>query len=279
MMFLYKLWTNKFKVIAIFFLISIFLLIENNILDITEYVFSTNKISEDGNIKILHLSDLHCKSFGRNQKNLLTKINSINPDLILFTGDLIDGRTNKKNYNKSLNLMEQLSIDYTVYYVTGNHEYYAKAATDIKNKLNDIGVIVLDNTYSEINIKNISLSVYGLDDPSVLAADSTLKNMSQDLNKDKINLLLSHRPEYFDTYSKYNFDFVFSGHAHGGQFRVPFTNKGLISPGQGVFPKLTEGSHVKNDSTLIVSRGLGNSIFPFRLFNHPEIVSVTIKGQ
>ncbi|MGL4106987.1 metallophosphoesterase [Clostridium sp. LP20] len=249
--------------------------------DITNIELSNKKLHTSQKIKVIHLSDLHCKAFGRDQNYILSKIEGFNPDLVVFTGDLIDGRSSSKNYKHSYKLMKGLTKYHPVYYVTGNHEYYSNNAYEIKSKLIDIGVSVLNDEHTTLSIKDTIINIYGLDDGKLnkIFLEDKLREITKDMDNNNLNILLSHRPELFDTYSKFNFDFIFSGHAHGGQFRIPFTNQGLIAPGQGLFPKLTEGTHTLNNSTLIVSRGLGNSLFPFRLFNQPEIVALTIKGK
>ena len=249
----------------------------NNTIDISTYTLTSKKITKD-NVKILQISDLHCKSFGKAQQILLAQIENISPDIIVITGDLIDGRTNPKKYNSFI-LVNELADKYPIYYVTGNHEYYADYAEEIKEKLSSLGVIVLDNSSSHTSIKNTSFNIWGIDDNYSYSSESILKDLTSNIKESDINILLAHRPEYFNQYSSYDFDFIFSGHAHGGQFRIPFMHKGIAAPGQGIFPELTEGYHTLNNSTMIISRGLGNSIFPFRLFNHPELVVLEISSK
>ncbi|MEO2506502.1 metallophosphoesterase [Clostridium paraputrificum] len=250
----------------------------NNTIDISTYTLTSKKMIKD-NVKILQISDLHCKSFGKAQQILLAQIENISPDIIVITGDLIDGRTNPKNYNNSFILVNELADKYPIYYVTGNHEYYADYAEEIKEKLSSLGVIVLDNSSSHTSIKNTSFNIWGIDDNYSYSSESILKDLISNIKESDINILLAHRPEYFNQYSSYDFDFIFLGHAHGGQFRIPFMHKGIAAPGQGIFPELTEGYHTLNNSTMIISRGLGNSIFPFRLFNHPELVVLEISSK
>lgn len=89
-------------------------------------------------------------------------------------------------------------------------------------------------------------------------------------------MLIAHKPEYLEDYQNIGFDLGFAGHAHGGQIRIPFINQGIIAPGQGLFPKYTEGINTIDGFSLIISRGLGNSGFPLRLFNRPEVIVVTL---
>lgn len=266
--------------IIIVLILLIFLYYENNKIDISNYKITSNKIKNE-DLKILHLSDLHCKSFGKNQKYLIKKIKNINPDIIVFTGDLISRKAPKEKYINSYLLLEELSKTFPIYFTTGNHEYKSKALKEIQEKLTSFGVHVLINNYEKILIKNTEVFIFGLDDATNFNEGfnkviNTLENIKDMINDSQLNILLSHRPNFFENQSNYNFDLIFSGHAHGGQFRIPFTHQGILMPDQGFFPKLTEGIHKNKNSTLIISRGLGNSGFPFRLFNHPEIVVVTV---
>ena len=266
--------------IIIVLILLIFLYYENNKIDISNYEITSNKVKSD-DLKILHLSDLHCKSFGKNQKYLIKKIKNINPDIIVFTGDLISRKAPKEKYINSFILLKELSKIFPIYFTTGNHEYKSKALKEIQEKLTSFGVHVLINSYEKIIIKNTEVFIFGLDDTTNFNEGfnkviNTLENIKDMLNDSQLNILLSHKPNFFENQSNYNFDLIFSGHAHGGQFRIPFTHQGILMPDQGFFPKLTEGIHKNKNSTLIISRGLGNSGFPFRLFNHPEIVVVTV---
>lgn len=266
--------------IIIVLILLIFLYYENNKIDISDYKIASNKIKSD-DLKILHLSDLHCKSFGKNQKYLIKKIKNINPDIIVFTGDLISRKAPKEKYINSFILLKELSKIFPIYFTTGNHEYKSEALKEIQEKLTSFGVHVLINNYEKFLIKNTEVFIFGLDDTTNFNEGfnkviNTLENIKDMLNDSQLNILLSHKPNFFKNQSNYNFDLIFSGHAHGGQFRIPFTHQGILMPDQGFFPKLTEGIHKNKNSTLIISRGLGNSGFPFRLFNHPEIVVVTV---
>lgn len=266
--------------IIIVLILLIFLYYENNKIDISNYKITSNKIKNE-DLKILHLSDLHCKSFGKNQKYLIKKIKTINPDIIVFTGDLLSRKAPKEKYINSFILLKELSKTFPVYFTTGNHEYKSHSLEETKKNLSSLGVHVLINNYEKIFIKDTEILIFGLDDATNFNEGfnkviNTLENIKDMLNDSQLNILLSHRPNFFENQSNYNFDLIFSGHAHGGQFRIPFTHQGILMPDQGFFPKLTEGIHKNKNSTLIISRGLGNSGFPFRLFNHPEIVIVTV---
>lgn len=256
---------------------------QNNSITISEIVFKNDTIPESFNgYKILQISDLHNKEFGSKQNKILAKIKKINPDIIVITGDLID--SNNTNIDVAMDLIDGIINIAPIYYVSGNHEAWSGSYNDLKSKLENSGVVVLDNKKTEFFNDRDSIDIIGLADTSFIESDwleyggnSETKNLLNKLTEDSTNfkILLSHRPELFDIYSNSNVNLVFSGHAHGGQFRLPFIG-GLIAPDQGFFPKLTEGIHTSNNTSMIISRGLGNSIIPVRIFNRPELIVVTL---
>lgn len=256
---------------------------QNNSITISEIAFKSNTIPESFNgYKILQISDLHNKEFGSKQSKILGKIEKINPDIIVITGDLID--SNNTNIDVAMDLIDGIINIAPIYYVSGNHEAWSGSYNDLKSKLENSGVVVLDNKKTEFFNDRDSIDIIGLADTSFIESDwleyggnSETKNLLNKLAEDSTNfkILLSHRPELFDIYSNSNVNLVFSGHAHGGQFRLPFIG-GLIAPDQGFFPKLTEGIHTSNNTSMIISRGLGNSIIPVRIFNRPELIVVKL---
>lgn len=256
---------------------------ENNSITTSEIMFKNENIPQSfKGYKILQISDLHNKEFGNKQDKILEKIEKINPDIIVVTGDLIDA--NKTNVDVAMELIDKAIHIAPIYFVSGNHEAWSNSYNSLKVKLENKGVVVLENEKTHVSKGKDSIDIIGLSDTSFIdseklqyAGNYETENLLNKLTKDSNNfkILLSHRPELFDVYSHSNVDLVFSGHAHGGQFRLPFVG-GLIAPDQGLFPKLTEGIHTKNNTSMIVSRGLGNSIIPIRLFNRPELIVVTL---
>ena len=267
---------NK-KVIIFLILLSVigFALYQNNIIEKTYIEYSSGRLPQAFNgYKIVHISDLHNKSFGKNQEKLLKKIEEISPDIIAITGDLIDRR--KYNLEVALSFVKGAVDIAPVYYVSGNHEAWSGKYEEIKDELISLNVQVLDDEKISIHRKDEFIDIIGLKDPDFHTSndlEDQLMNLSEENN---FQILLSHRPELINLYSKEKIDLIFSGHAHGGQFRLPFIG-GIIAPDQGLFPEYTSGLYVKDKSTLIASRGLGNSIIPLRLFNQPEIIVLTIK--
>ena len=274
---------NKLIIVITIICVWAFLYLENNYITTTQINIKFPKLPDtfDG-YKIVHLSDLHNKRFGEDQKNLVRKIEDAHPDIIVFTGDLIDSR--RFNAETSLDLMKRIVNIAPIYYVPGNHEWRSGRLETLCNDLKDIGVNVLCNAYDVIGKDGDGIYIIGIDDPSIYQAeDIETKVVKREIDRmmdeiqdnDAFKILLAHRPDMFPLYSDYGFNLVLSGHAHGGQIRLPFIG-GLVAPNQGVLPEYTSGEYKMGDSTMVVSRGLGNSIFPQRLFNHPEVVVLTL---
>lgn len=274
---------RKFRVIILIIIITLgFLFIENNWIGITRIDVKSKKLPVSFiGLKIVHLSDLHNKEFGKNQRVLLNKIRLERPDIIVFTGDLVDSR--RYNEEPSLELMEECVKIAPVFYVTGNHEERTGKSNELSQKLKKLNVNVLKNSSYKIKKGKSSIYILGIDDPTFYRGigddrkriDLEIQKSLKDVNENSFKILLSHRPEQFLVYSNKKMDIVFSGHAHGGQVRLPFIG-GLIAPNQGFNPKYTSGKYEMNNSVMIVSRGLGNSLAPIRIFNRPEIICVTL---
>ena len=189
------------KIIIILLILLIFLYYENNKIDISNYKINTEKAGSD-NLKILHLSDLHCKSFGFHQKYLIKKVKNINPDIIVFTGDLVSRKAPKEKYINSFILLRELSKTFPVYFTTGNHEYKSHSLEKTKETLTSFGVHILIDSYEKIFIKNTEILIFGLDDStnsneSFNEVINTLENVKDKLKDSQLNILLCHRPNYF----------------------------------------------------------------------------------
>lgn len=260
-----------------------FMYVFNNYLSVSVHTLPHKRRKKSApSLSIVHISDLHNKSFGRGQAYLIKKIASLQPDLIVATGDLVDGAP----YAHAALFLKKASEICPVYAVRGNHESMAGNFSELEKTLEGCRVYYLKNTSVDFKKDGYTYRIIGLDDPRFYGKDKNYKTlMKKTLDKlicqqkeggADYRILLSHRPELFSLYSSYPFDLVLCGHAHGGQFRPPFTD-GLYAPNQGIFPKYTSGAHKQNHTTEIISRGLGNSSFPLRLFNFPEIVNIIIK--
>jgi len=256
-------------------LLVAFFYVNNNWLTMSEHTVESSKIpaSFDG-YRIVQISDLHDATFGENQQRLVNKIRKAKPNMIVITGDIID--SNRYDLENSLDVVDQIMELAEVYYVTGNHEVATNDVELIKEELDSRGVHVLSNESMNITRDTASISVTGIDDP-LFGQNATEMIDASNVQNDKFTVLLAHRPEDFQAYVDAGINLTFSGHAHGGQFRIPFLG-GLVAPGQGYFPEYTAGIHEQGDSRLVISRGLGNSIIPIRLFNLPEIVVVTLES-
>ncbi|HHD2584554.1 TPA: metallophosphoesterase [Clostridium perfringens] len=266
-------------------LVTGFFYYENNGISTTNYEVDFG-IGKD--INVVHLSDLHGKEFGKNNEKLKMLILKEKPDLVVATGDMID--SSLKNMEGVIDFLSDLSKSVKVVYISGNNEQRCKKAEYIFESLKSKGVIVLRNEIITLSLNEVKVNILGMFEKPKGDLHSSLKKINgsyayEDSHKlfksleslEGLKIVLSHYPEIFEVeYSKYDFHIMFSGHAHGGQFRIPIVKRGLVAPGQGFFPKYTEGMH-GNKNKLIISRGLGNSTKITRLFNRPEIVKVKIK--
>lgn len=282
--------TKKFKITAIILLIilgiSSYLYWGNNAIETTHYSYTSEKIPEAFNgFTVVQVSDLHNKEFNG---KLTSKIEEENPDIIVVTGDVID--RNRTDLSIAQDFLEEAVSMAPVYFVSGNHEVASNKYPELQEILDDVGVINLDNASHILTENNEQINLIGLADPLTLLYEDVEEEGSQDLvlqnelaqvlseDSSEFHLLLSHRAELMDVYAESNIDLVLTGHAHGGQIRVPIVG-GLFAPTQGFLPEYTSGEYVQNNTTMIVSRGLGNSIFPFRINNRPELVVVTLETE
>lgn len=256
----------------------------NIALELNTYTMSSRGLPDafDG-YRIAQVSDLHNAEFGDGNQRLLDMLREAEPDMIAITGDLIDSR--KTNIAVALAFAEEAVRIAPCYYVSGNHEARVPEYRELKAGLEDAGVTVLDDARVEIEISGKSITIIGVNDPSFLADYLTSDAAVMDRKLSELSsegasftILLSHRPELFDTYAAHEMDLVLTGHAHGGQFRLPLIG-GLIAPNQGLFPKYDDGLYSEENTNMIVSRGLGNSIIPFRFNNRPEVVLIELKSQ
>lgn len=265
-----KIWKNiGFATLAV----GAFLYWQDNSIVVTQMTHHTNVPKAFHGYKILHISDLQNKMFGKNQEKLLYKAECTAPDIIVITGDLID--RNRTDLDAAMDAIRGLVKLAPVYYVSGNHEHQSGRYDDLVELLVAEGVTVLDNGKSVIRRNDDTMTIMGLADKSVNPQYKTMLHMMCKEQEHDFLFLLSHRPEIFTTYAKYPIDLVCCGHAHGGQIRLPFIG-GLFAPHQGFFPKYTAGMHTQNHTTMAISRGLGNSTFPFRIGNRPELVVITL---
>lgn len=228
--------------------------------------------------KIAHVSDLHNAVFGRENEKLLSLIRAAEPDIIAITGDLIDSR--HTDIDSALAFVEAAAEIAPVYYVTGNHE--SRLDFDaIEPRLIAAGARVLRNEAEYIEHGGERIRLAGIDDPSFIRTGGTAEERAAaELEQlgdggGTFTVLLAHRPELVEVYAEYGAGLVLSGHAHGGQVRLPLLG-GLYAPGQGLLPEYDSGLYSLGETQMVVSRGLGNSVAPLRVNNRPELVIVTL---
>lgn len=271
-----------FKIITIFIILFRFFYKQNSELTISTYQINDSQIPVSfANYKIVSISDLHNKSFGKHNISLINKIKELNPNIIVITGDLIN--TYHPNKTIALNFIKQASKIAPIYFISGNHEVRMENYGLFKTELTNSGAIILNNKEIKIKHKADYINLLGLTDPSKYYAKnsdlilaSQLDYLLASVNPANFTILLSHRPELMAIYADRPINLVLSGHAHGGQFRLPFLG-GIFAPNQGYFPKYSAGKYTKSNTKMIVSRGLGPSSFPTRLNNKPDLVQVILR--
>ena len=270
---------------------------ETESLDITKYEIENEKIPKEfNNFKIVQISDLHNKSFGKYNKRLLEKIDSQNPGIVVITGDLVEG--DNKNFDVALNLIDELLKKYKVYHIIGNHEQkslikkHKELYKTYFDKLYKKNIVNLDNEKTKVEKDGKYINIYGLiipleyypyffknyENKNMKLEQDFINNKLGEINRDEYNILLAHTPFFFEDYEKYGVDLVLSGHVHGGIIRLPKVG-GLLSPNREFFPKYDFGKYIKNNTTMLLSKGLGGSKVLIRFACKPEIVSITLKSK
>lgn len=254
--------------VAVVFLAGAF----NTGLKVRKYEIETAKVGAP--VRIVLLADLHAKKYGENQQRLLRKIEKLNPDLIAIAGDLAD---QKEKDDGAVMLLKAIGGKYPVFYVSGNHEYLSGKPKEKKELFRANGAILLEGACREFTANGQWLNICGIDDAAEGSSELERQLMAAiPENARNFSVLIAHRPDFAESYKKFSYDLVLSGHTHGGQWRIPFLVNGFFAPGQGWFPDYSGGAYSFEDMTLIVSRGLANSSKLPRLFNPPEIVAVDI---
>ncbi|MBR6529042.1 MAG: metallophosphoesterase [Firmicutes bacterium] len=280
---------TKTKVLAAVITLLIVLVIwtiwGNSALELNRYTIESKKLPKSfDDFKIVQVSDLHNAEMGEDNEKLLALISEAKPDIIAITGDMIDSR--RTDVEIALDFAKEAVKIAPCYYVCGNHELRVEEYDDLKEGLHELGVVILENEKKSIVRDNHEITIIGLNDPSFEAfatfmgedelIEAYLKTLVEDDNNYKV--LLSHRPELFETYAEAGVDLALSGHAHGGQIRLPIIG-GIIAPHQGLLPEYDGGLYIKEETSMVVSRGIGNSIFPFRFNNRPEVVLIELQAR
>ncbi|MDP3385696.1 MAG: metallophosphoesterase [Eubacteriales bacterium] len=272
------------KIIILIIITLLIVMAFYNGLVIRQYTIATPKLRENQSFRIVLISDLHSTIHGADQSKIAEKIRSQNPDMIALVGDIAD---DKQPIKGTIMFLEAIRDIAPAFYVTGNHEIWSRNVAIIKDIFKSYGVRVLENEAIEIGIGEVSIIIGGAEDPDInryerrqLTWEEEIIEAFSDLNDvESFHLLLSHRPEEITIYKALSFDLVLSGHAHGGQVRIPFILNGLLAPNQGWFPKYAGGLYEHDSFTHIVSRGVSYNPRLPRVFNPPEIVVIDVVGQ
>ncbi len=262
---------------AVLVIFALFCLWQNLWLTVTCHDFTHKDIPETfDRCRIVQISDLHNATFGHGNSRLLGKMEDLDPDYIVITGDVVD--SNHTDIDTAVAFVEDACVLAPVYYVTGNHEVllHSEERTRLFNGIRSVGAVILEDEAVTLEREGECITLMGLCDEGL--GGGNLRQLAGTLDSTQFQLLLAHEPQYFDDYSEAGVDLVLSGHAHGGQFRFPFIG-GVYAPDQGLFPELAEGIHTRGSTSMIVSRGLGNSVFPLRLFNFPEIICIELHSE
>jgi len=261
------------KLLIVLLPVITFLIIAcDNRMIIRYYTVKSDKI--DTPVRLAVIADLHCCSYGKKQSQLINAVNENKPDAILFPGDIKDDLLPDKSVK---NLLDGISDAYPCYYTTGNHEI-VKGIEESKALFKSYNIEILEGDCVTVELNGQTVQICGTDDPlaSENIFNSQLKNASQQADSELFTVLTAHRPERIETYLDYDFDLIVSGHAHGGQWRIPYVLNGLFAPNQGLFPKYAGGLYEHGDTIHIVSRGLDKHNPVPRIFNRPELVIIDI---
>ena len=264
---------------ALLLLIAAGVLTSRYMLQTTEYTVVSSRLPEsfDG-FRIVQVSDLHGCEFGEGNERLLSAIRDAKPDIIAITGDMADENTDMAVIDRFLAGAADIA---PVYYVSGNHEWWARCIPELEVLFEEYGVHYLRNEYEVISLGGESIVIAGAEDPNGPADMLSPENLVDIINSNEnepYTVLLGHRNYWVEEYPELEVDIILSGHAHGGIVRLPFLG-GVLGSGFRLFPDFTAGVYESGRYSMIVSRGLGNSVVVPRFMNRPELVAVTLKKQ
>ena len=272
----------------------------NNTITVHTYIHENENLPEAfKGFRIVQLTDIHSVRNEKQGQLIYEKTKTQEPDIICITGDLVDSKYyavhGAEGEVLTIALVQRLLELAPIFYVYGNHEMILlddPQRNAFRVALEEAGVNIINNEVFTLEAESGEgkIHVAGIQDPSTLYKD--LRFVSYDTNGERMEamldmvmegiaeedflLMLSHRPEYLELYDLYEIDVCLSGHAHGGQFRIPFVG-GVYAPGQGFMPKYTVGVYETEDLALYVGTGIGNSVIPVRVFNPPEILTVILE--
>lgn len=255
-----------------------------------EYTIHSKKLKK--NCRVVLLSDLHNKSYGKDNRKLIEAIEEVNPDYIIIAGDMMTSKGEKTQFYVPVQLLRHLAVRYPIYYGNGNHEYrmkeYKKVYKDMyenyMSQLNSLGICILEN--EKVYLPETNIELCGLEIEKYYYKRFYLRTMNKDYvesligksSEDYFELLIAHNPDYFEQYAKWGADLTVSGHVHGGVMKLPVLG-GVISPMVRLFPKYDGGLFEEYGKRMILSRGLGMHTIPIRVFNPGELVVIHLKAE
>ena len=260
-------------VLAILVILTLIALDERLIL--RTYTVVSPKLTAE--VRLAVVTDFHSSD---NADDVVAMTASCAPDAVLMVGDMFDDDTQNRPTERTLSLMRQLSALYPCYYVSGNHEAWTGEMDALYQQTEEAGVTVLRMSSGVLTVRGQRIALCGIPDPYEMVfsgapdTEEQLRQALEDVDSADFTVLLAHRPELLAKYAQFPLDLVVSGHAHGGQVRIPGVLNGLYAPNQGWFPKLAGGAYTQDGTTLIVSRGLAVRTRLPRIFNRPEVVLV-----
>lgn len=260
-------------VLAILVILTLIALDERLIL--RTYTVVSPKLTAE--VRLAVVTDFHSSD---NADDVVAMVASCAPDAVLLVGDLFDDDTQNRPTERTLSLMRQLSAQYPCYYVSGNHEAWTGEMDALYQQTEEAGVTVLRMSSGVLTVRGQRIALCGIPDPYEMVfsgapdTEEQIRQAMENVDSADFTVLLAHRPELLAKYAQFPLDLVVSGHAHGGQVRIPGVLNGLYAPNQGWFPKLAGGAYTQDGTTLIVSRGLAVRTRLPRIFNRPEVVLV-----
>ncbi len=281
--------TFVFTILSCILIFCIGTIIYNhNLIEVRHYNIKSEKIGESfNNYKIVQLSDLHNRKFGEDNERVIKYIDNENPNIVVFTGDMVTREEEK--YDNFISLAKRISEKYETYYILGNHEQGLKSI-ELKNLLfrvkNETNVSVINNTFVEIKREEESINLYGLWYSKKYYTDLQNKRLTKEViekyigkvDQSKFNMMITHNPLNFESYVDAGLDLTFTGHVHGGIIRLPYVG-GVFSPQLTLFPKYDLGLYEKDNKYMIVNAGLGYGGLKIRMFNPHEISVVTLNSK
>lgn len=260
-------------VLAILVILTLIALDERLIL--RTYTVVSPKLTAE--VRLAVVTDFHSSD---NADDVVAMVASCAPDAVLLVGDMFDDDIANRPTERTLSLMRQLSAQYPCYYVSGNHEAWTGEMDALYQQTEEAGVTVLRMSSGVLTVRGQRIALCGIPDPYEMVfsgapdTEEQIRQAMENVDSADFTVLLAHRPELLAKYAQFPLDLVVSGHAHGGQVRIPGVLNGLYAPNQGWFPKLAGGAYAQGGTTLIVSCGLAVRTRLPRIFNRPEVVLV-----